>query len=604
MPRRFAPRNDWCFQKKEAKHSIIKRVIKKLLKHKHFFLFLSLFLAIPAVIALLKPGYYNMHDDMQMIRQLEMEKCFQDGQIPCRWTPDLGYGYGYPLFNFYPPLPYIVGQFFRFLGFSFMWSVKLTAIVHFFLTALFSYLLASSLFGPIPAVLASLFYTYAPYHALDIYVRGAMNEAWASTFFPAIFYFVKKLIEVKKNKSFKYFLFLSLSLVGLLLSHNPMLLIFSPFMATWSIFCLYQKYGNFKSIWSAKQKLLSLLLSPLFALALASFYTLPVLFESSLVQIDSMFTSYYNFAVHFTSLRQLFISNFWGDGPSVWGQADQMSFMVGYLHWFIPLLTLIISIFLLKKFNQKKQQNFLIFLFFFLSAFLTAFLTHERSIFLWKIFSPIQKIQFPWRFLNLSIFFFSLSISFFVKLFKKRSIQLYLSIVLISLLFLFNFNYFHPIHSGPLTDQQKFSGLAWRNQITSGIYDYLPKTASTAAKSQAKAYIDSLQPQQDYKIYGQKKGTDWLFFNLELKQPAKLTVSRLYFPNFKAFDNGKSIPISWEKNLGRIVLNLDKGRHQIYIKLFNTPIRSLSNIISLIAWSYLLSKLLKLKVNRLIKKRN
>ena len=45
---------------------------------------------------LLMPGYFPMHDDLQMMRQLEMDKCFRDGQIPCRWVPDMGYGYGFP----------------------------------------------------------------------------------------------------------------------------------------------------------------------------------------------------------------------------------------------------------------------------------------------------------------------------------------------------------------------------------------------------------------------------------------------------------------------------------------------------------------------------
>jgi len=87
-----------------------------------------------------------MHDDMQMVRQLQFEKCIKDGQIPCRWTPDLGFGYGYPLFNFYPPFPNIVGQVFRTFSFSFVQTVKFTAVTQFILAALFMYLLASSLF--------------------------------------------------------------------------------------------------------------------------------------------------------------------------------------------------------------------------------------------------------------------------------------------------------------------------------------------------------------------------------------------------------------------------------------------------------------------------
>jgi uncharacterized membrane protein len=177
-------------------------MFKKLFQKKYFWFVLSLIFTLPAVWFLFKPGvYWNMHDDMQMVRQLELEKCLNDGQIPCRWTPDLGYGYGYPLFNFYPPMPYLVGQVYRFFGFSFMNSVKATAITQIILSSVFMYLLASSVFGSVGGFIGAVFYTYAPYHALNIYVRGAMNEAWASVFFPLIFYFSRKLILDKKWKN-------------------------------------------------------------------------------------------------------------------------------------------------------------------------------------------------------------------------------------------------------------------------------------------------------------------------------------------------------------------------------------------------------------------
>src|SRR3972149_6939967 len=84
-----------------------------------------LFFGILASRHLFTPGYFNMHDDLQVMRTLEMEKCFK-----------------------------------RFGG-----------------------------------VLSAIFYIWAPYHAVDVYVRGAMNEAWALVFFPAIFYFSYKLIN-------------------------------------------------------------------------------------------------------------------------------------------------------------------------------------------------------------------------------------------------------------------------------------------------------------------------------------------------------------------------------------------------------------------------
>ena len=164
-------------------------MFKKLLNLVFLALLLVIFV-LPTFNFLIKPGvYWNMHDDMQMIRLLEMDKCLQDGQIPCRWTPDLGFGYGYPLFNFYPPLPSAVAQVFHWLGFSYMYSIKASAMLLILLSALTMYLLAKELSGPIGGFLAGLFYTYAPYRAVNIFVRGAFNEAWASLFFLSFLFF-------------------------------------------------------------------------------------------------------------------------------------------------------------------------------------------------------------------------------------------------------------------------------------------------------------------------------------------------------------------------------------------------------------------------------
>lgn len=566
--------------------------LKKIIKNKLFWPILLFILIIPAFSFLLKPGYYNMHDDMQLIRQLEMEKCLKDGQIPCRWTPDLGYGYGYPLFNFYPPMPYFVGQIFRTLSFSFVNTVKLTAIVQIVLSAFFMYLLASSVFGPLGGTLAAVFYTYAPYHAVNIYVRGAMNEAWAAVFFPLIFYFCRRLILENK---FKFVFGLGASFTGLLLSHNPMALTFTPFLLFWTLFWLFVKFKKpFLSF--LKQKLpviIKLILSGILAIGLSAFFTLPVLFESKYVQIDSMFAGYYNYSVHFTSLYQLFISNFWGDGPSVWGPEDQMSFMIGYLHWIIPLFILISSVILLIK-RKKPIQNYVFLIFVVLMGFISVFMTHNKSTFIWLLFPIVQKIQFPWRFLNHSVFFLSLSAGGLVWILKdifskKVKLVIYSSIIVFVAVILINISYFKPIHYGPITDEQKFSGLAWTNQVTSGIYDYLPKTARIAAQGPAKEFVDEISPKDDtVSLYNQNKGSDWSIFEIDLSQDSQVTLAQLAFPNNQIFDNGQLINYQIEPELGRLVIDLKPGHHQILVKFINTPLRTISDYLSLVSWLFLI----------------
>lgn len=568
--------------------------MKRILQHKLFWPILTFILTIPAFFFLLKPGYYNMHDDMQMIRQLELEKCLTDGQIPCRWTPDLGYGYGYPLFNFYPPMPYIVGQVYRTFGFSFVNSVKATAITQIALSAAFMFILAASIFGPVGGFIASLFYTYAPYHALNIYVRGAMNEAWAAVFFPLVFYFSRKLVLEKKKR---FIVGLAASFAGILLSHNPMALTFTPILFLWVLFWILsqflfktKKISFLNFIKSQIRTVIQLVVSGVFAAGLTAFFTLPVLFETKYVQINTMFEGYYHFSVHFATLYQLFISNFWGDGASVWGPNDDMSFMVGYLHWIIPAIILGFITFTVIKSRKKIKKidsKYWLLALTTLMALFTVFMTHNKSTFIWLLFPTIQKIQFPWRFLNHSAFLFSFSAAGIVlildKFFSKKST--FMGIGLAILLIVLNVSHFTPIHYGPITDEQKFSGKAWINQVTSGIYDYLPNTARIAAQGPAKDFVDEVSPSETaYTITNGQKGSDWSLFDLNLNQNSTITLAQLAFPEFVVTDNGQKIDYQIEPELGRIVVDLSAGNHQIFVKFTNTSIRTVSNFISLAAW--------------------
>src|SRR3990172_970811 len=85
-----------------------------------------LVLSLPAGWYLLGRGYFNMHDDLQVMRVYEMSKCFSNGQIPCRWSPDMAYGYGQAMFNYYSAFPYYLGVLIRILTpLSLMGTVKL-----------------------------------------------------------------------------------------------------------------------------------------------------------------------------------------------------------------------------------------------------------------------------------------------------------------------------------------------------------------------------------------------------------------------------------------------------------------------------------------------
>src|ERR1700738_1195401 len=115
-------------------------------------------LIIPTFWSLLRPGFYPMQDDLQAFRLLEMDKCFQDLQLPCRWVPDMGYQYGYPQFNFYSPGVFYLGEIFHLLGLQFIDAVKILFILGFVFSALAMYLFLQCIFGRFPALIGALLY--------------------------------------------------------------------------------------------------------------------------------------------------------------------------------------------------------------------------------------------------------------------------------------------------------------------------------------------------------------------------------------------------------------------------------------------------------------
>ena len=552
-------------------------------------------------------GYFVMHDDLQMMRQMEMDKCFADGQIPCRWVPDMGFGFGFPLFNYYPPLPYLVGEAVRSLGFSFVETVKVTFALSLILSAFSMFLLSKVFFGRFGGVLSAVFYVWAPYRAVDIYVRGAMNESWAFVFFPLILLFSYKIICCDKSERTRNIILLSLSFSALLLSHNIMVMIFTPFLLVWVILHLWLN-GSFT-------KFFSLIVSGFLALGLAAFFVLPVIFEQKLVHIDTLTQDYYDFRGHFITINQLFKSRFWGYGGSYFGPQDGMSFQIGHLHWILALVLLIIVIariaFLVIKYSKThlkdiKRHPVLLSLFLLLMiGWFSSYLTHSKSIFIWEAIYPLKYAQFPWRFLTIVVFAFSFSVGvipgviakfksqhgFFAKL-VASPLQVIEFLLISTILVAFNWNYFKPMNGklGKIMDKDKFSGLSWQLQQGGGVLDYLPKSAKRPPYASSGGLLDVIEG--DVNIDKVEQGTYWVKFTSDVhSESAEVRVNIFNYPNWRFFADGKELKVSIadDEELGRMYLNLGKKDSLIYGQLFNTPIRTVSNTISLVSWILLIS---------------
>lgn len=535
---------------------------------KVLFLILFLILVLPTVWQTFLPGYFSMHDDLQVMRIFQMEKCLQDGQIPCRWAPDMAYGFGQPMFNFYSAFPYYLGILIKLLtSISIISSVKALFFIAIFASGIGMFLLSRKFFGFWGGLVSAIFYVYAPYHALDIYVRGALSESFALAILPFLWLFLYELIKEAKTKNIIAF---ALTLAALLTTHNLSTMIYAVFTSIWAIFWLVvEKKNLFKNI-------ISLGVAGSLGVAMASFFIVPVFMEKPLIQSEFLSMNYLNYENHFVSLRQLFLDRSWGHGPSIFGDTDDISFQIGIVHWIVAFLVglSLVKDLALRKFNSK---TFMLVLLFALLG-LNTFLTHSKSLFIWKsIEETMLFVQFPWRFLGPVIFFISLIAGASIP--DIKVVKAYIASTLIIIVIILNYNYFKPLYYFPEeTDQTKLSGELFIIQSKSAILDYLPRTAKMAPEHQAGQPSVS---EGEGQISNYTVRSNYFFFDAEMYTDGTVDIPVTYYPGWVVLDRETEISTRPDGMLGTIYIDLDEGKHLIRGRFTETPLRRNANLVTL-----------------------
>lgn len=493
----------------------------------------------------------------------------------------MGYGYGYPLFNYYSALPYYIGGLLSFI-LGFVNASKALFFIFLIVGGVSMYLLGKSLWGEKAGLAAGVLYIFAPYRALDAYVRGALAESYALALIPLVFYFLHKLIKEPNKKNF---IGTSLSLGAFLLSHNIMTMIFMPIIISWIIF------------WWAKErpkKLGLIILSFALGIGFSAFFLLPAFFEKGLVQTESLTSEGFQYWIHFVSLYQLFLDRSWGFGASIFGMGDTISFQIGWPHWWVVGLALVLLVYKAKSKKFLSNINFQIGIFFLLFFLLSIFMTHNKSTFIWSLINTLQFAQFPWRFLGLTVFTASLLGGFLIYL-LSGNIQKYLLGAIIVLCLIFNFSYFEPADIYPdADDHKKLSGNDWDFQRKASLKDYLPKTAT-----------EPMTPAPQTPVVGSGDASVSNFVNRSNKWEFEIVVNELSevevpvfeFPNWQVYANGNKLEHSHTKQ-GNIKFNLDEGDYRISGVFKNTPIRVLANAITILSFICLITFLTKNKLTK------
>lgn len=521
-------------------------------KYTIFFVFL---LVLPAVWALLHPGLPPTHDgEYHVIRFYEFDKVLRAGYFYPRWAPDLNNQLGVPLFNYVYPFPNYFASLLHTFGFSFIDALKLNMFFATIIGSLFFYLWTKLWWGKGGALLSSVFYTYAPYRFVDIYIRGSVGEVWALAFLPAFLWAITRLYH-SENKLFV--LLASIFFACMIFSHNILGLMFTLFSVSYICLLLFQAENK-------KDVIRKSLLVFIFGIGLSAIFWFPALYETKYVTGLQIYTIRENFA----QLYQLLIPS-WGSGFSPSDLGNEMSLQIGVAN----LLGFFITLCLLFK---RKLQEKKIILFLQIWFIIVFFLMIKQSLFIWETIPLFNYFQFPWRFLSLEIVvasFLAGSLTVVGKTPLERkmimSFFIILSIILCS-------GYMYPAFYHMRDDAYYVS----RENFIHGTNSPGDLFNTIWLGSQPKIHDIPLTLEND-KIKSIKSDLLSQSYQSSIEEKTEFTARRAYFPAWKlTIDNKDS---SVYNNKGLVAFSIPAGKHLIRLFYGKTTIEKTAEVVFVIS---------------------
>lgn len=520
-----------------------------------------------------------------LFRLHQMTAALADGHFPVRWMPDAAYGLGYPFFSFYAGLPFYVGALFYFWGFGLVAAVKLTQWLGFLLAAGAMWGLVRELeraskvrWGNWGAWLAAAAYTFAPYHLVNVYVRGdSLTEFWAMGLYPLVLWLALRLWRQPGRGRLLLF---ALGYAALILTHNISALIFSPFLF---LFLMVLAPRGKKLVWLAAALLL--------ALALSAFYWLPALGEQGTVQLGEQTSGYFHYSNHFRDLgvgssSQALVQSSWLFDYQIEGQTP---FSMGLLQCILALAGIIL--FLVNLFRPSERRfPISIPLFALFTLGVSTWMMTPSSGFLWEYLPLLPMIQFPWRLLSVQAFAVALLAAPLADVAVFKRPRFFLPALLILLVAWTALGALEPdrvaLNSADV-NPERLQLYEWfsTNVGTTIRYEYLPQAVLPRPYT-SEALVTHQAPQARV-ISGEavarqkERRTGREIWQVEVRsETAALSFPTLYWPGWQARVDGQKVALQPAESVGLLTLHLPAGQHTVYLTLGRTPLRLGAELLS------------------------
>jgi hypothetical protein len=520
-----------------------------------------------------------------------------------RWVPDLIYGYGSPLFNFYPPLSaYLLTIFYWLVGANAGVAINFFLAIAMLAAASGMFYLGQLLYGQTGGLLTAAAYLFSPYLLLQAYVRGSLSNMLALALFPWTMW---GLLRVAKHPSVRRVLITAVFITLLFLSHIVSSFLFVGPLAVMGIVTALTMGKELR-----RQRLTAVLVALFLGMALSAFFWLPAMQEIQFTQYSS--------AAGEVDYRQYFANSWDWPDTTVAGLSNAiLPKSVGLVQQSgSGLLTIwaVWQLVIARKAKPKDTRPNILILTIAagMMGLALLFLSAPVSNWVWSVVVPLRGLQFPWRLLDIPAFFLPLVCGSVVLLRIQNSSQslnpshskllsitkygVWGTVIIIGFANALPFLYPTRLTSLPIQPtladvtsvQQQFHiyGLtAWGEYSSSAVTSWPTQPPFT----QADAGASLAEKLQDENLRSSVTRSDpWLFeMQRNFSQKTPLLFETHTFPGWMATIDDEPVPITPTAQ-GKLRVVVPAGEHHVRVWFGYTAVRQIANIISGVALVLLL----------------
>jgi hypothetical protein len=550
-----------------------------------------------------------------LLRTHQLAVNLRAGVFPARWMPDAAYGFGYPFFSYYAALPYYVAAGLTVIGLNILTAIKLTQTLFLAAAALAMYhWVERVLWSRAGAWLAAVAYTAAPFHLVNVYVRGdSLSEFGAFAFYPLILWGLDRLT---RQPTLRRTLLPALAYAGLIVTHNVSALIFSPFVLLYVVLHVWRFVARGSERQFAKSlSYSSLLILPLVvALLLSAWFWLPALREAEYVQLDVQTTGYFFYGNHFRGSDLVQRTPVFDYATGRDDGRDRSPFAMGLVQAALASAGVLVVganiIRRVRRFSSGRQaqrppglntcspqpaRETLVFAA--LGLLLSTWLITPLSRPLWDHLPLLPMIQFPWRFLSVQALFAAVLTGAIIHPFATHLnfttswiVAAVLGTLLIATALVGLRPAYLPIRADEVTvDRLQLYELFTGNIGSTVRHEYLPRwvkprpytgLALFAPDATARALVVSGEVSDTRRLERQPTVRVW---EVEAGEGRSVVAFPLhYWPGWHASVDGVPVEAEPAPGSGYLSISVPPGAHTVEIRLGRTPLRLWSEVVSLV----------------------